>query len=405
MKKFNRVIGILLILFVVFSEASGVEAKSNSSKKTISQLQEEIKKAEEERKGLNSNLSDVKKIVANLEKEKKDLSNYVKLLDEQVSVIQDNIEQLKEDIEIKEQELVVTEANLVEALDMEAEQYEAMSNRIRLNYEHGEYYAMNLLLNSSSFGDFLNRSAYVKAVAEYDDMMLNQLIETREYVELCKKKLEEEKLTLENAKEGLENEQAALETLIAEKKKEIEAYEADIKNKEKAVREYEQEIAARNQIIKDLEKAVEAEKKRLEEENRKAIIYDGGTFKFPLKSYKRISDDYGYRMHPILNVEQFHNGVDFAADAGTDIYAAYDGSVVAAAYNSSMGNYVMIDHGSGLYTIYMHASKLTTKTGATVTKGQKIAEVGSTGRSTGNHLHFSVRVNGEYTSPWNYLSK
>jgi murein DD-endopeptidase MepM/ murein hydrolase activator NlpD len=104
-------------------------------------------------------------------------------------------------------------------------------------------------------------------------------------------------------------------------------------------------------------------------------------------------------------VKQFHNGVDFAAPKGTAIYAAYNGIVVAATYSSTMGNYVMIDHGDGLYTIYMHASKLYVKKDDVVKKGQKIAGVGSTGRSTGNHLHFSVRKNGEYVSPWDYIVK
>lgn len=405
MKKSGRVLAIVLIFLIAFSNTGSALAKTNTSGKSIADMEAEIKRAEEERKGLKNDLSDVKKIVANLEKEKSDLANYVKLLDEQVALIEDNIETLKNNITEKEAQIVVAQQELEEALRVEAEQYDAMSNRIRLNYEQGDSFLVSLLLSSTSFGDFLNRSTYVKAVADYDDRMLDSFIETRQYVELCKRQLEEEKLTLEANKEALESEQKALEELIAEKTKEIQVYESDIKNKEKAVKEYEAEIAAQNQIIKDLEAAVAAEKKRQEEANKKVIMYDGGTFKFPLASYTRISDDYGMRIHPTLNVEQFHNGVDFAAPKGTAIYAAYTGYVVAAAYNGSMGNYVMVDHGGGLYTIYMHASKLCVSSGDSVSKGQKIAEVGSTGRSTGNHLHFSVRKDGAYVSPWNYLSQ
>ena len=135
------------------------------------------------------------------------------------------------------------------------------------------------------------------------------------------------------------------------------------------------------------------------------VKYDGGTFKFPIASYTRLSDDYGWRIHPTLNVKKFHNGIDLAAPKGTAIYAAYDGKVVAATYSSTMGNYVMIDHGDSLYTIYMHASALYVSKGDVVTRGETIAAVGTTGRSTGNHFHFGVRLNGEYVSPWNYLSK
>jgi len=108
-------------------------------------------------------------------------------------------------------------------------------------------------------------------------------------------------------------------------------------------------------------------------------------------------------MHPTLKVEKFHNGLDMAAPGGSPILAAYDGTVVAAAYSSSMGNYIMLYHGDNLYTIYMHASKLYVSNGAEIKKGQKIAAVGTTGRSTGNHLHFGVRLNGNYVNPWNYL--
>ena len=152
-----------------------------------------------------------------------------------------------------------------------------------------------------------------------------------------------------------------------------------------------------------LEAAIAEEKKKLLESNKKPLTYDGGMFKFPLASYTRVSDDYGMRMHPTLGVQQFHNGVDFASPKGTAIYAAYDGQVAAATYSATMGNYVFIDHGDGLYTIYMHASALYVKKGDVVAKGDTIAAVGSTGRSTGNHLHFSVRLNGSYVSPWGYL--
>ena len=220
-------------------------------------------------------------------------------------------------------------------------------------------------------------------------------------MELCRQTLEEEEEVLHQAEESLQKEQQSVNTLISEKEKQIVAYEGDISNQEAAIAEYEAQIAAEDAEIAALEKAVEADKAKLEEENK--VKYDGGMFQMPCPSYTRISDDYGSRMHPILKVEKFHNGVDFAAPSGSPILAAYDGRVVAATYNSSMGNYVMIDHGDGLYTIYMHASKLYVSSGQTVTKGEQIAAVGSTGRSTGPHLHFSVRLNGSYVSPWNYL--
>lgn len=247
----------------------------------------------------------------------------------------------------------------------------------------------------------LNQAGYVEQLSSYDSRKLEEYRQSVEYLELCKQTLEEEEDVLNTAQASLEKEQQAVNTLISEKEQQIVAYQGDISNKEAAIKEYEADISAQNATIAALEKAVAADKAKLEEENR--LKYDGGMFQMPCPGYTRISDDYGNRMHPTLKVQKFHNGVDFAAPSGTAILAAYSGNVVAASYNSSMGNYVMIDHGDGLYTIYMHASKLYVSTGQSVSKGATIAAVGSTGRSTGPHLHFSVRSNGSYVSPWNYL--
>ena len=227
----------------------------------------------------------------------------------------------------------------------------------------------------------------------------------KEYVALCKEGLELEKEILDETRESVEIEQKNLEELIEQKNRDIISYETDISNKENAIREYEAEIKAQEEEIRMLEAAVAEERRQLIESSGSAMTYDGGVFKFPLASYTRVSDDYGMRMHPTLGVEQFHNGVDFAAATGTAIFAAYDGKVAAAAYSPTMGNYVMIDHGDGLATIYMHASALYVSKGDVVAKGDTIAAVGSTGRSTGSHLHFSVRLNGSYVSPWGYLSQ
>ena len=136
--------------------------------------------------------------------------------------------------------------------------------------------------------------------------------------------------------------------MIGEKEAQILSVSSDISNKEAAIKEYEEMIAQENAEIAALEKAVAEEKARLEAENAQARIYNGGMFAWPCPSYKRISDEYGNRMHPTLGVEKFHNGLDMAAPSGSSILAAYDGDVVAADYSASMGYYIMIDHGSGL---------------------------------------------------------
>ena len=324
-------------------------------------------------------------------------------LDNNLAEIQKKISELNGMIVEKEEEIRVTEGELEAAIQKQEEQYAAMKLRIQMMYEQNDNYYLETILRAESFADLLNKLDYIQMVMDYDDQKLQEYILIRQYVEVCKEELNAEKEVLDEAKAGVEQEEASLAQLISDKETEIVAKQGDISNKEAAIAEYEAEIQAQNELIASLEAAVAAERKKLAEENAKKLTYDGGMFAFPAPSYTKISDDYGNRIHPTLGVEKFHNGIDLAAPNGSPILAAYDGEVVAAAYSSSMGNYVMIDHGDSLYTIYMHASALYVSKGDAVTKGQQIAAVGSTGRSTGPHLHFGVRKNGGYVSPWGYL--
>lgn len=372
-------------------------------RESIQKKQDAISQAESLKKQLQSGMTDVKKVIAGLESSKKNLANYITQLDVTLEEAQAKIEEYKELITQKEADITQTEEELIIAIQTEERQYAAMKSRIRSIYLTGDTLYLDMMMSATSFGDMLNKADYIEKLSAYDQKMLELYKETRAYVEACKKELEAEHELLEEAKADVEAEEAALEKLIAEKEAQISAYESDISNREQLVKEYEAEIAAQNAEIKALEDAVAAEKAALANKTRRT--YDGGIFTWPAPSYTRVSDDYGNRIHPILKVQQFHNGVDLAAPGGSPILAAYDGTVVAADYSSTMGNYVMIDHGDNLYTIYMHASALYVSKGAEVAKGQKIAAVGSTGRSTGNHLHFSVRLNGSYVSPWNYISQ
>lgn len=368
----------------------------------IKEKEQEIEDARESKEQLQSSLTDVKRVKEELEASKHDLEEYVARLDGQLATIQSKIADLKGKIEEKEQEIGQTQIELEAAVEDQENQYEAMKARIKFMYEKGDNLYMELIFSSQSFGDMLNKAEYIEMLSSYDRKMLDEYVATRELIELYKEQLEEDKIYLEDVKAGVENEEASLNSLIDEKKETIEQVSTDIDTKEAAIAEYEAYIKEQNETIAMLEKIVAEEKAKLAEESR--LKYDGGMFKWPAPSYTAISSDYGNRVHPTLGVERFHNGVDMAAPGGSPILAAYDGKVVAADYSSSMGNYLMVDHGDGLYTIYMHASALYVSKGDFVVKGQNIAAVGSTGRSTGNHLHFSVRLNGSYVSPWNYLS-
>ena len=399
----SLMLGFVLFVVWMWPAVRSDAATSSELEQSIKEKESAISQAQEEKKQLQSTMSNIQAMVDSLESSKNDLEAYVKQLDGNLAEIQSKIDELKKMISDKEEEIEETQQMLDEAVEREKEQYAAMKVRIQYAYEKGNSNSLEMLLPAKSFGELLNNANYMEEMNAYDQRQLEEYQKNRELVETCKTALEEEQEVLQQAKAEVEKEEAGLETLISQKEQQITAFQGDISNKEAALKEYEADIAAQNSTIAALEAAAAAERKQLEELNKPKVTYDGGMFQLPLTSYKRISDEYGYRMHPTLGVQKFHNGVDFAAPSGTPILAAYGGTVVGAAYNSSMGNYVMINHGDGLYTIYMHASALYVSQGQTVSKGEQIAAVGSTGRSTGPHLHFSVRVNGEYVNPWNYL--
>ena len=397
----KRISGVILcVAMAVFVFTGGAfTSYAEVTEESIKAKENQISEAKKERDSLKNAKTDLEKIKKELEASKANLNNYIAQLDGQLTDIQEKIDSLTDEIAEKEQQIETTSAELAEAEEIQKAQYEAMKKRIKFMYERGDTLYLELLVQSGTFADMLNKAEYIEMLSSYDRQKLNEYIATTELIKLTKEALEEEKATLDEAKAAKEEEETNLQALIDAKANELSAVKSDISDKEAAIQAYDDEIKAENAAIAALEREVAADKASL----YSRYMYDGGMFTWPAPSYTRISDNYGMRMHPTLHVEKMHNGIDLAAPSGSPVLAAYNGTVVAADYNSTMGNYIMINHGGGLYTIYMHCSALYVSKGQDVTSGTKIGAVGSTGRSTGPHLHFGVRLNGNYVSPWNYL--
>ncbi len=421
MKKYIKSMVIILTFTFVLQTnlttyATGTKSSSEAQEEK-DQLEEELENANSESDDLKSGLEDTQKAIDSLSKKKSNMESYVKELDEQLNTILDKIKEIGQQIEEKEEEIEQTTKELEQAQKDEEEQYDAMKKRIKFMYENGNVAYIEMILQSKSLSQLLNAAEYIQKISEYDRDMLDEYKQTIEFIALAKEKLETEKVELADLKTQTETKQAEVSNLIDTKSTQIAKYESDILSAKELEDDYEADIKAQNAVIVALEASVaskKAEIKKLLEAEKQAntnpqtnvnitTTYDGGTFTWPCPASKTISSEYGNRLHPILNVNKFHNGIDIAAATGSSILAAYKGTVVGAGYNSSMGNYVMIDHGDGLYTIYMHASALYVSTGQNVSKGDTIAAVGSTGRSTGPHLHFGVRLNGSYVNPHNYV--
>lgn len=379
---------IIYILIMAIILSLGAPVYASSTKEQIANTEKERTKAKSELKKIEAKISELKKDQANTK-------NYIESLDVELNRITGSLEVLQGQKAQKELEIAETELELAEAKIVEADQYESMKLRIKFMYENGNESYLDMILTSDSISDLLNRAEYISKITEYDREMLVKYQEIKASIEATEAILRQEHVELEELVAQAEDEQAAMEALISAKATELARYENDIIMSEELEAEMEEELQALEQELKALEK-------RLKEEQSK-IIYDGGQFKWPVPGHYNVTSGFGWRTHPLFKVQRLHNGIDIGAPTGTPIIAAYDGEVVVATYQAAAGNYIMINHGSNLYTVYMHLSKFNVKVGQSVKQGDTIGLVGSTGNSTGPHLHFSVRLNGEYVNSGPYV--
>lgn len=386
---------VLLALSGVFS-AYATETELEDAKKKASAIEQEKEKVENTLK--------------NLESLKGDAAAYVKQLDASLEELDSELEELEQQIAAKTLEVESSREELEAAEEKERHQYEAMKLRIRYMYEEGEVTFLELLFQSKSLGQLLNRSEYIRQISEYDRHMMDLYIETREEAALWKSQLETEQAELAALQESTQAKQQSVELLLEDKSRELASYEAEISAAQGQIDEYERDLKAQEAQIAQ----IEAEIKRKEEEARKAAEAANRSYKtvalgdikfiWPCPSSGRITSGFGARNSPTEGASSNHQGIDIGAASGSSVLAAAGGEVIISTYSYSAGNYVMINHGGGVYTVYMHCSKLLVSVGDTVSQGQEIAKVGSTGVSTGPHLHFGIRTDGKYVDPTLYVS-
>ena len=398
-------IALILAVSGLLAKGEPVMAGSFSdiTSDSIEAKKDEIADATKEQNNIKNSISDMQAIMSGLTAKKSDLNKYIAGIDNTMNTLQGKISSYEKLISQKEEEIRVKQQELADAEMKEAEQYDSMQKRIQYLYENGNANYLEAILQANSFSGMLNRAEYVEQLAAYDNQMLHEYIMHREYIALCKESVEQEKLTLSESKAAVESEKANLKTVRDQKKKDLAAYEEDIALTKATIQELEADLKYQTDLIASLEKEITDEQREILKANGVTLGYDGSGFANPAPKYTVISSPFGWRKDPFTGLKAYHNGIDMAAAEGTPIVAAYTGIVGEATYNASMGNYIYLEHGDGLRTIYLHASKLYVKKDDIVIKGEVIGEVGSTGRSTGPHLHFSVRLNGEYVSPWNYL--
>ncbi|WP_297199346.1 murein hydrolase activator EnvC family protein [uncultured Flavonifractor sp.] len=369
----------LLMLLPIFSMIAG-----NASAVTQSEI-DALKKEQQESQAKQQEL---KEQLADVEADQQAAQQKRELLTQQLNAINAEIKNIDAQIAYYDGEIAQKEEERKEAEAREQEQYELFCQRVRLMEEEGTVSYWSILFNAENFSDLLDRIADVDAVMDYDNAVMDQLIATRQELERLQAELESARAEEQAAKEQQEAKKAEQQAKVAEAQKLLDQINANI---EEVNRQLDEESAA----AADIQAEIAKKQKQLEEQRKQQniVISSETGYLWPLPGYYRLSSQFGYRIHPITGVAHSHTGIDIPASGGTSILAAKSGQVVTSAYHYSYGNYVVIDHGNGNSTLYAHMRSRAVSEGQMVTQGQVIGYVGTTGSSTGNHLHFEVRDN------------
>ena len=361
--------------------------------------QEELETIEAQREVLETRRDNIEKKVSELSASHASALEQKAALDERNQITLKQIKLLMDQIDLCDTILKQKEKEVEAAKRKETEQLEKFRARVRSMEENENYSILDLLLTSSSIGEFISAMEDMQVIVESDKKLADDYIAAREEAERVRNEYLSVKNEYKEHLDVLNAEQGKLERQIAEADALIISLEEDT---ESAIAEYEISISSEDKMAKYLDEM--SLQYAHEQDAELRGVYSDSQFIWPVPSCTLLTSPYGYRTHPILDYERLHAGLDIGAKFGEEIIAADGGTVLIAEYSDSYGNFVLIDHGDRYSTAYGHMSEIAVEAGQEVKQGELIGYIGSTGWSTGPHLHFEIRLDGERIDPEEFFS-
>ncbi len=398
------ILAFLMMVTLVVSVMGSLGALAAGGQDQIDALEQQKSELQSQQASIQTNIDDLIAQQADVIDQKAAMDEKNELARQEIELINEQIDVYTGLIEDKAEELEKAEA-------AEQAQYELYRKRVRAMEEEGSYTYLDILFQCRSLSDVLSAIDMIGEIMDSDKRLFEEYKTARENTEQVKAEYEATLAQLGEKQETLEAEKAELEEQIAAAVEVINKLQDDI---DAAKAEYAKAAAAEaaaqasiNAIIAQMQAEEEAARQEAAQNNQQ---YTGtgstatGTYIWPCPSSTYVTSAFGMRDHPLFGDERPHSGIDIAGSAGSEVLAADSGTVAVATYSSSYGNYVTIYHSNGDYTLYAHMSSLAVSAGQSVTQGDVIGYVGSTGWATGPHLHFEIRVNGSTVDPLSYFS-
>lgn len=368
---------------------------------------------EDDANKVQSNINDTENEIKQVEATMSEAMKEIQKLEGDIAEVEFSLQSLQENLTKLNKEITNLEKELKEATEKYNERVDVARTRMFAQYKYGNITYLDVLLNSTSLSDFLSNYYLVGQMLDADEDFLNELDEQKKQIEKNKEELERKKEEVQTEKQKVERQKVELANKKSEKEKKVSTLSSEEAALQKQKEEYYVEL---NRIQEEL-REIARRSSVTTTQTTGGATYSGGVLQFPCSGYARVSSRFGSRSAPLAGGSSYHKGVDLAASTGTSIVSAESGTVIAVYkgcthnYGKSrscgcgggFGNHVMISHGNGLVTVYAHCTSIYVNLGDTVTRGQTIATVGSTGASSGAHLHFGVLLNGTYVDPSPYI--
>ncbi len=328
--------------------------------------------------------------VSSVKKQENSIMGQIQSLEKDISFTENQITATEDRITFLKDSISTTEADIEEAEKNLEEKSALLSDRLVVLHEQGEVSYLEVLLSAIDFKDFLTRYEMVNSIIEQDVDLIAAINQQKQDLEMKKSDLEVKKKELESALVQQESMRELLDVQKLEKKEILGSVQQERAAYERALAELEENS-----------RQLEAMIRKMQGGDSEAL--GTGVYTWPTPGYSNITSPYGMRFHPILKTRKMHTGVDIGAPMSATIVAADSGKIIHAGWMGGYGQVLVVDHGNGISTLYAHQSAFLVSNGQTVNRGDPIGKVGSTGWSTGPHLHFEVRINGSYTDPMPYI--